>query len=142
MPSDVVPLCELEGNAEAAEEDRDVRAGMRERPDVVASMPHGLMLRDGGKLLERRRDPPERLVCLTRPQPSPTCRPPHACLTALTGSAAGSPRPVNNSDQFRRRVPSADRRPGSPRLHRRRFARLAGRHVCPFSGLSHPTVDG
>lgn len=59
---DVVHLGEPEGDAEAAEEDGDVGAGAREGPGV-----HGLLLGDGGEILERRRDPTQRLLRLARP---------------------------------------------------------------------------
>lgn len=50
---DVVHLGELEGDAEAAEEDGDVGAGAREGPSVHGH--RGLLLSDGGELLERHR---------------------------------------------------------------------------------------
>lgn len=77
---DVVPLGELEGDAEAAEEDGDVGAGARKRPGVHG--PRGLLLRDGGELLERRRDPPQRLVRLARPHR-------RACRSRSPTSGAG-----------------------------------------------------
>lgn len=65
---DVVHLGELEGDAEAAEEDGDVGAGAGEGAHLHGRA-GGLLLGHRLELLERRRDPPQRLVPVVRPHP-------------------------------------------------------------------------
>ena len=126
----VVHLRKLEGDAEAAEEDGDVGAGTREVPCRHRGLL--LLLGDGRELLERRADPPQRLVRLVGPHRHRWClAPPRWCprrrgSRGFSGTGSLPPTPPG---------------PTLPSRRQNRSHAVDGRHVDAVADLGPDGAD-